>query len=106
MLPKLSTLSLDRALAAKSVPCGRMKPRRRPLPSKLYDEYLDGTLASELLDLRLLEERRDLSLPRDSLVVASLFEPWEADDEAERHLDSGGQGPIARVGESSGDGES
>jgi len=38
--------------------------------------------------------------------VISALEPRDIDDVADRHLESSGQGPIAGVGASSGDGES
>ena len=113
MLPRLRTLSLDLALAAKSVPCGRAKPRRLLFSSKVKDDLLEDTelildvdILSELLDRTLLEDRYDASLPRESRPVASLLEPYDRNDVAETHLESDGAAPMAGVGVTSGGGDS
>ena len=83
MLPRLSTLSRCRALAAKSVPCGRTKPRDR------LGFSTPTTLTSERRDWKLAEDwRDDQSLPRESRLFASVLEPWEAEDAVERHRES------------------
>ena len=112
MLPRLRTLSLDLALAAKSVPCGRAKPRRLLFSSKVKDDLLEDTalilgvdILSELLDRTLLEDRYDASLPRESRPVASLLEPYDRNEVAETHLESGAA-PMAGKGVASGGGDS
>lgn len=106
MLPRLRTLSLDFALAAKSVPCGRTKPRRLPFSPNVKDGVLDREVPSGLLDRELTEERKDTSLPSESLPVASLLEPYDRNDAVDTHRVSGGQAPMAGTGTMSGGGES
>lgn len=47
-----------------------------------------------------------MSLPSESLPVASLVEPYETNDAEETHLERDGQAPIAGAGVISGGGDS
>lgn len=124
MLPRLSTLSRDLALAAKSVPVGRIYPLLLSLfvepdadrVSKLPVELREKVLTSDILgDGKLAEECRekvDMSLPRDSRgllwlpsVVAEPCDALEAADKHRSKLAASGA-PRAGLGDMVGDGDS
>lgn len=61
---------------------------------------------SERRDWNEAEDWREVrSLPRESREVTSVLEQWDKDEAVETQRESSGQAPMAKVGETSGEGE-